>query len=66
MDRRSDMSLFLLSYFAMCAVVDDAGKATFPAGMSAIISALYYLWGRARASTFVEKPVGTTSLLNGP
>lgn len=46
----------------MYAVIDKAGRATFPVVMSAIIPAFHHLWGSAPASSCAEQIRGTTSL----
>ena len=48
--------------FAVYAVVDNAGRVAFPAGMSAIVSAFHHPWGCACTSAFVQQPIGTPSL----
>lgn len=50
------------SVSAVRAAVNNAGRATFPAGMFAILLAFHHLWGRACVCTFVDQPIGTPSL----
>lgn len=45
----------------MYAVVGNAGRAAFPAGMFTTVSAFHHLWGRARAFIFVEQPIASTA-----
>ncbi len=46
----------------MYAVVAEAGRETFPPGLSAIVSGFYSLRGHERSSAFVEQPIGTHAL----
>lgn len=45
---------------------DNAGRAGFPAGTSAFVSAFHHLWGCAHASLVVEQLTGTLSHCNDP
>lgn len=62
-----DMSVFSYFWlFAVSAVVDNAGRATFPAVLSTVVPAFHHPWGHACTSISVEGRTGNEMTWDWP